>query len=163
MKIVSAYQIRFPHNLEKMVKRILRSVPQQYTTGLHSVILVDRITRKKVKDALGIYVPKSDSEMPHIEIAVETTFGNIPRFVFFLPFVTKVLLAGVLFHEIGHHYQTLSRTPKRGEVEMRADEFKKMMLRKAFPGWRFILRPFSPLLRPLRRRVGKDKNSYSHQ
>jgi len=150
-KVICAYRARFPRNIGKMAERILRAVPEQYTLGLDSIILVDRIRRSKSRDAVGIYVRKSASELPHVEIAVETLYEDMPGLVFFLPLVARLLLSEVMFHEVGHHYQTLIRTPKKSAIEKHAEDFSTMMMRRAFPGWRFVLRSLSRLISPLRR------------
>jgi hypothetical protein len=105
MKIINLYKGNYPHNIEKMIKKLLHSVPEENLIGLHSIVIVNKSTQKKSKDAAGLYVPKYKNELPRIEIAVDNVFFGLKRRYFLFPFIPKFILARVLYHEIGHHYQ----------------------------------------------------------
>jgi hypothetical protein len=109
-------------------------VPKNHLVGLHSINLVDRIQRREnPEDSLGVYVGQLSGESPHIEIAVQTLFEKMPQFYWFVPLVAKLMIARVLFHEIGHHVQfRQNRTRKRWE-EKEAERFGATLARRAFP------------------------------
>jgi hypothetical protein len=75
----------------------------------------------------------------------------MPSIFFHLPFLAKFILAGVLYHEIGHHYHLrLTHGVTKNQREDFADEYRKKMLRRTFYWWLLLLRPLRPLIHRLR-------------
>ena len=66
------------------------------------------------------------------------------------------MLAAVLFHEIGHHYQYFTHGVSKKTEQNFANNYKKRMLKKAFFWWRLIMLPFAPLIYLLRGRYAKE-------
>ncbi len=141
MKIINLYKGNCPRNIEKMIKKLLCSVPEENLIGLHSIVIVNKSAQKSHKDAAGLYIPKYKEELPRIEIAVANTFLGLKRRYFFFPFIPKFILARVLYHEIGHHYQFTHVRMKKEYYEDYAKKFCAKMLKKELFWWMLIFRP----------------------
>jgi len=154
------YRTQLPINIEKLISKLLIKVPQEHLVGLDSIALVDQLTYKKNQKAGGLYWPRKGHEPARIELAIDTIYRGVPRFVFFLPFVAKFMLAAVLFHEIGHHYQYFTHGVSKKTEQNFAAKYKKRMLKKTFFWWGLIMLPFAPLIYLLKgvtqKRSGKD-------
>jgi len=163
-------QTPLPWNIERRIQRLLRAVPQEHLIGLETIRLVDRVTDKQHPDAAGLYRRELDRPSGIIEIAVGRGGERIPRLLFFLPLIGQFILARILYHEVGHHYQyRLTHGVKREKAEPLVEQYKRRMLRRAFSGWRLVLAPLAPLS-PLIRRLGhalekrqKGKTRNSHR
>ena len=154
--IKQQYRTQLPINIEKLILNLLIKVPQEHLVGLDSIALVDQLTYKKNQKAGGLYWPRNGHEPARIELAIDTIYRGVPRFVFYLPFVAKFMLAAVLFHEIGHHYQYFTHGVSKKTEQNFANNYKKRMLKKAFFWWRLIMLPFAPLIYLLRGRYAKE-------
>ena len=141
MKIINLYKGNCPRNIEKMIKKLLRDVPEENMVGLYSIVIVNKSAQKKSTDARGLYIPQYKNELPRIELAVDNIFFKMKRIFFFFPFIPKYALANVLYHEIGHHYQSKHVRMKKEYQEDYAKKFCKKMLKKEFFWWIFFLRP----------------------
>lgn len=141
MKIINLYKGACPRNIEKMIKKLLRSVPEENMIGLHSIVIVNKSAQKKSKDASGLYMPRNKKELPRIELAVDNIFINMKRIYFFFPFIPKYLVADVLYHEIGHHYQYEYLRMRKEYREDYAKKFCAKMFQREFFWWMFFLRP----------------------
>jgi hypothetical protein len=73
-KIVNLYKGDYPRDVEKMIKKLLRNVPEDNLVGLQSIVIVNKSAQKKLKNAPGLYVPKSRRELQRVEIAVDNFF-----------------------------------------------------------------------------------------
>jgi hypothetical protein len=158
IKIENQYKEGVPINIEKTVNNLLIKVPKEQLVGLDTIVIVNKVTHKRGRKADGLYWPKIGSESARIEIAIGEIYKGMPRFVFFLPFIAKFMLADVLFHEIGHHYQSFTHNLKKEEWENFATKYKKKMLKKTFLWWRLLLLPLSPLVHWLNHRAQGKKN-----
>jgi len=161
IRVENLCQARIPFNIESAVRTLLLEVPPQHLLGLDAIIIVDRVRDKKNRQAGGIYRPKERRHQPAvIEIAVSAIYGGMPRIFFFLPFIAKFMLANVLFHEIGHHYQRFTHGVTKAAREDFAEMYKRQKLGKAFFWWQLLLSPLTPLIRWLSRvtnkRTGQD-------
>lgn len=137
-------------NIEKIVAKLLRVVPKEDLVGLERIVIVDQITKE---ETLGIYKYKHNFKPTSIEISFKSIYKGMPKFLFFLPFIPKFLLADVLYHEIGHHYErNFFHGIGKKEREKFADNYGKKMSKKAFWGWLILLYPLSPLIKYLNRR-----------
>jgi hypothetical protein len=106
----------------------------------------------------GLYWHKKGRELARIEIALSAIYKGVPKIIFFFPFVAKFMLANVLFHEIGHHYQQYVHGITKKDEEYFAEKYKKQMLKQTFSSWRFLLLPLSPLVHLLNR-VANDAHN----
>jgi hypothetical protein len=152
-RVIIQCQIWNGFNIEKFIHTLLRHVPSEHLTGLDMIVVVDQVTHKPSRKAGGIYWQKRGRRQAAIEIAVNAIYKGMPRFVLFLPFIAKFMLANVVYHEIGHHYQHFTHGVTRREREIFAEQYRKQMLRKAFLRWRLFLFPLAPLIRWLSRIV----------
>jgi hypothetical protein len=151
LRIESQYKRAIPLNIEKLAKNLLEKVPPEHLIGLDVISFVDTIPHKKNKLAGGLYWQKVGRDPALIEIGIEEIYRGMPRLCFFLPFIPKFMLANVLFHEIGHHFQRLAHGVSKREREAFADRYAKQMLKKVFRKWLFFLLPFAPLIHWLNR------------
>ncbi len=147
-------------NIEKNLKRYLKTVPDEHLVGLERITVIDRIEDKKNKEAGGLYRERCLLQSATIEIALDTVYKGMPKFLYYVPFISKFILAGVLYHEIGHHYQKrLSHGIRKSEQEKFAREYEIKMLKRAFWWWLILLLPFKPLVMFLRNRVITSKKN----
>lgn len=145
---------RTGHNIERILKRYLKIVPDEHLVGLECITVIDRIADKKNKEVGGLYRERYRLQSATIEIALDTVYKGMPKFLYYVPFISKFILAGVLYHEIGHHYQKrLSHGIRKSEQESFAREYEIKMLKRAFWWWLILLLPFKPLVMFLRKRV----------
>lgn len=144
-----------PFNIEKLIKRLLGYIPPEHLIGLNKIVILDDVTHGPLnkKGAMGIYRHKEVQQPATIEIAVSVIYRGMPRVLFYMPFVAKFMLANTLYHEIGHHYQQFTHGVKKQAWEDFADNYRKEMIRKAFKGWLFLFKPFTPLIRLLSRKA----------
>ncbi len=141
IKIINLYKGDCPLDLEKMIRKLLRVVPEENLIGLHSIVIVNTSAQKTHKEAAGLYIPKSKNEMARIEIAVDNVYFGLKRKYFHFPFIPKFILARVLYHEIGHHYQFKHLRMKKTYQENYAKKFSAKMLNKEMFFWMLFLRP----------------------
>lgn len=151
VRVEHRYQARLPFDVERSAHNLLKAVPQEHLLGLGSVILVDQLSHKRSHRSEGLYWHKRGHEPAKIEIAIGTIYKGMPRIIFYLPFIAKFMLANVLFHEVGHHYQQQIHGVTKKVEESFAGKYRKQMLTRAFPLWRLLLLPLSPLVFLLRR------------
>lgn len=138
----------FWFNIDKTISNLLDIIPNEHLIGLEKIIVVDEIKYKKKKNAAGSYSAKNGWDSAIIELSIKSIYKGMPRILFLLPFVAKFSLANVLFHEIGHHYHhKFKHRICKGKKEAFAEDYRKSMLKRAFWGWKIILRPISPLIR----------------
>jgi hypothetical protein len=144
IRIEKYYQMKIPVDMANMVHKLLKSIPQEHLIGLSAIILTDQLSQNK--HAEGLYWPKKEREPAKIGMALGMIYKGVPNFVFYLPFITKFMLASVLYHEIGHHYQRHVHGVKKKEQESFAEQYKKQMIKQTFSYLRPFLLPISPLV-----------------
>jgi hypothetical protein len=144
IRIVESYQdYRPPFDAAKVVRRLLRTVPQKYLLGLDCVVLVndaslprkDRVgktrSRKRKVDKshiLGRYHPEWRGKRPWIEIRVDRRISTFhPRAFLWFPLGRAICLGTVLYHELGHHVHDFIR-PEYKEKEDVADDWSTRFL-----------------------------------
>ena len=158
IRIEKSYQVRIPFDVEASVRKLLHKIPNEHLLGLAAIILVDQVTHKRNKKSGGLYLQKKGQDPAKIEIAIDSIYKGVPKFIFFLPFIVKFMLANVLFHEIGHHYMHHTHGVTKREEENFAEKYRKQMLKRTFFWWRLLLLPLSPLIRWLNRIAHRGTN-----
>jgi hypothetical protein len=147
IKVEKYYRVEIPIDISCMVQNLLKKIPHEHLIGLGAIILMDELTNnKRSHGAAGLYWRKNGREEARIEIALSAIYKGMPKTFFYFPFVAKFMLASVLFHELGHHYQQHVHGITKKDEESFAEKYKKQMLKQAFSSWRFLLLPFSPLV-----------------
>lgn len=145
VEIVTRYRDYTPYvDVTRSVRYLVDSVPAQFLVALREIVLTNtmapsrhrrrrrvwsREVKRQASDARGLYHRASPGKAASIELFVDRVLEGLPRVVQLVPFVRDILLAKVLFHELGHHiHRTLSR--QAGEAEDIAEEWaRKMMAR----------------------------------
>lgn len=140
----------FLFDVEKEVNKLLSFIPPEHLMGLERIVLLDEIWANKGHRLAGTYKMKQGLQGPAIEISINSTFRGMPHIFFCLPFVARFTLADILYHEIGHHYHSAhTHGVNKKRKEQFAEDYGKIMLRRAVFFWTFFLRPLSPVLRYL--------------
>lgn len=107
-----------------------------------------RVNGRKYKRAhcLGFYNPGSRNQAPWIEIVVDRTIESFPTFLTRFNVVRDNLLAGTLYHEIGHHlHETVGSAARGGEAS--AEDWRKRLTRLHNRRCYGYLRPVIRLIR----------------
>ncbi len=143
-QIVEAYRdYRPPFDATRMVRTLLRTVPEKYVRGLDCVVLLNEAFlphRKRGsrvrsrKDAfgkswvLGRYHHAWRGKPPWIELFVDRIICDVhPTILIWIPPVRAVCFARVLYHELGHHIHDFIR-PEYNEKEEVADRWGTKLL-----------------------------------
>lgn len=170
IKIIEAYeQYTPPFNVAKVVRQLLRPIPEKYGIGLSSIVLTsqaalprkDRIgktrSRKRKHDKsriLGRYHYKWQGKEAWIEIRVDKAienWANPSKWFWILPMCRQICIGEVLYHELGHHAHYCVR-PEFEEKEDVAETWKKRFMnnfmRKKYWWALPILVPLAHKLRP---------------
>jgi len=156
VRVETRSRVKFPLDVEKLVKRLLAKIPSEHLQGLDSILIVDVPSDRPANSTRGRYLPKSGKLNPaRIEIAPQVIYRGVPRTLFRLPFICEFMLANVLYHEIGHHHQQFIHGVSKHRAERFAEKYKREMIRKAFFWWRIFLLPIASLVRRLREKSGK--------
>lgn len=160
-----AYQA--PRWVRPTVERLLASIPAGHLSGLGTVVLTDAAAigagktrrvegRKYSRNAcLGFYRRKQGGTPASIEIVVDNALDGWPAFVFALNLSRDLVLARVLFHELGHHLDAaIGAAAPSGEAA--AEDWNRRLGRLYFRRRYWWLRPiavvFNPIVRWMRRR-----------
>jgi hypothetical protein len=108
-------------------------LPQNYLSGLHSVVLTDsaaigkgktrRVSGKKYlrRDCLGFYNSARKGEAASVELVVDNIiaqgFRGRAAVLTPFPFFRETAFARILFHEVGHHLDhTIGAPARTGEA-----------------------------------------------
>lgn len=155
-----------PFDVVPIVERMLASVPPKYLVGLSEVVLTNssglprklrrsvtksRKRKVKVAEAAGLYHQAWQGNRAWIEIFVDNMMRALEASWWLkIAYVRESVLAGVLFHEIGHHIHATAHPEYRDKEDV-ADSWKLKLNRQYFriqhPWVRIIAYPFRPLLR----------------
>lgn len=156
-----------PSWVRRSIERLIDGVPGKYVNGLHSVILTNIdglnhsrrrqkiLSRKRkvaVRECRGLYHYKWQGKAATIELFVDKIIHRWPVLVLKAPLFQDLLLAEVLYHELGHHIHS-TRAPEHREREDVAEDWQKKLERHYFRQrykWlkpvRFILKPIAAIL-----------------
>jgi hypothetical protein len=151
-RIVESYRdYKPPFDASKVVRILLKTVPEKYLRGLDCVVLVNQafLPRRNKgsrvrsrKDAfgklqvLGRYHFASHGKPPWIEVFVDRIISDIhPRILIWIPPLRLICFAHVLYHEIGHHIHDFIRpeyAEKEGVAERWSTKLMESFLRKRY-------------------------------
>ncbi len=78
--------------------------------------------RKHVaRECRGFYLPATERWPASLTVIVDNVFRGVPSSALRIPVVREILLAGTLYHEIGHHLErTLGAPARAGEAAAEA-------------------------------------------
>ncbi len=132
-----------PKEAAKLVVSLLDTVPKSLYVGLAQVCLTDasvlsrakrrrKTTQKsRVGETLAVYWPSSIRESARIEIFVDKVLDQLPPTLRRVEFIRELVIADVLFHELGHHVQAKARVRlRRNKEETFADNIAAKLLRR---------------------------------
>jgi hypothetical protein len=162
-----------PRAARRSIERLLSSLPAGRLAGLESVVLTSASTlgqgktrrirgrKYREKDCLGFYHPASSSSGPWIELVVDNIVRTVPSGFFFSRYLSDLIFASTVFHEVGHHLDaTIGSPSKTGEAA--ADSWASILGKQYFlKRYRVLARVLgllSKILRPvLRRKLAEAK------
>ena len=147
------------------VERLLHSLDPSHMNGLTAIVLTDSKTADARKNSrrmrgnrrgvvIGRYHPASSASQAWIEIVVDRVVPDLPQHLAWLQFVRDFAIAGVLFHEIGHHLHATVGSAGRGGEES-AEDWRLRLSAVHFNRRFWYLRPILPVLSRLARGVAK--------
>jgi hypothetical protein len=135
-----------PSYVRGTVEALVKSVPEKHLVGLSSIILTTTtasnrsLRRRKMKhrgqtrhwvEANGSYQPAWPGHSPFIRLYVNNILAQYPPAASRASLISKLLLAGTLFHEIGHHIH-LTKSPEFRHREDVADDWADRLTRQYF-------------------------------
>ncbi len=135
MKIEIAPNLKksYTYDFEKSIREILKKISKQNLAGLHKIQIIDYSPEKRRKDYYGFYYGRETGEkQPRIVICVNNIFKGYPEFIINHTFITKLLLAETLFHEVAHHCQSLRHGMNKNKSEDDAKRYVREMMRQHF-------------------------------
>jgi len=160
-QIVVAFQnYTPPFNAKKVIGNMLRVVPPQYLWGLHSVILtnVQALSRKErdrralsqtklaLGKSLGYYTQSWKGEPAQVTLLIDNLEKSWGRGWLRFGIIRDVPLAGLLYHEIGHHIHRV-HAPKYEDREEVADKWSDKLCGKYLHRQYWYLAPAFCLIR----------------
>ena len=141
VKVVEAYVDYIPtFDFSRMTNHLLSTVPEKYLEGLGSIVLCNmsgmprserrgtlprkkrRIQRTRVA---GLYHYNRAGQKAWVQVYVDK-IAMRPRFIRYIRRLREMLLAAVLYHEIGHHIHAFH--PEFREKESVADKWAGRLL-----------------------------------
>jgi hypothetical protein len=169
MKITTNFgTYRPPFNVSHSVTRLLASVPAEYLIGLGEIVLTSteclprsrrrsvtksRGRKVRIVTVRGLYHAAWQGKDARIEIFVDNSLDGMSRTWWLkLPLLREIVIADVLFHEIGHHIHA-TRRPEHREKEDVAEYWKYKLEARFFRKEYWWLVPFVTWLRVFRRPV----------
>ena len=135
LKIETAPNLKklYTYDFAKSIREILKKISEQNLVGLHKIQILDYSPEKRRKDYYGFYYGRETGEkQPRIVICVNNIIKGYPDFVINRTFITKLLLADTLFHEVAHHIQSLRHGINKSKSEDDAKKYVRKMMWKHF-------------------------------
>lgn len=129
-----------------VVMRLLTGIPEIYLSGLDLVLLTNQegVNRKKrrqktiarkrkvaVNKCRGLYHKQWQGKPAKIELFVDNIIMGVPEWALRVPFISDIIFADVLYHELGHHVH-YTKSPEYREREDVADDWQKKLGRLYF-------------------------------
>ena len=156
-----------PQGVRSAIEKLLSAVPEEFQAGLVSVVLTNsdsvgkgktrRVKGRKYRQRScgGFYHPRHKGERPWIEVVVDNTLGDTPPLLLRIPLIRELMLAGTLFHELGHHLDaTVGAPAPSGEAA--AEAWRKRLSRSYFrKHYWYLIIPLNILLAPFHRIIGR--------
>ncbi len=119
MNICESYQLADPpFAVRPVVEALLSIVPAEYLVGLDRVVLTDTHSlnrdqrrekirsgrrKRRITECTALYHYAARGHLPWIQIFVDNLVTGYRPLYFRLSFLRRVIVAQVLFHELGHH------------------------------------------------------------
>lgn len=126
----------FSIDFRKKINKLLTIIPKEHLINLDKIkITYYPPNNKGLKKAEGFYMPRGQGhgERANITLCLKNILADLPEFFFkVFPFFLNSFIADVLYHEIGHHYRTLSYGIKDKIMEKYAEKYSLKMKRKYF-------------------------------
>ncbi len=132
-----------PFDIASTTRSLLDRVPENRLPGLRRIVLTNidalpagrkraktkaRGRKVKIAETRGLYHQEWGADPAWIEIFVDKVTEGIPRFVFTSRFLRDIVVADVLYHEIGHHlHYTIAR--EHAERENVAEKWMRRLTR----------------------------------
>jgi hypothetical protein len=143
-----------PYDVERIVRVLLRYVPEEHLAGLDCIVLTNSTSTRKLRrgktwsrsrkvrmvECLGFYHGR------RIELLVDNILESLPASFMRWRIMRESQFGRVLYHEIGH-YIHFTKRPEFREVEDVADEWGKRLMQGFVRRRYWYLRPFA---RPVR-------------
>lgn len=155
--VVESYRdFQPPPEFKRSVEMLLRYVPEEYLVGLKTVVLTNRAAldrnqrrqkiwsrNRKVRlaDCRGSYSRAWKSSPATVWLYVDNIVQSEPEWLRRIPVLRFVEVGEVLYHEIGHHIQTVHHPVYEGPENIAEDWSRKP--------WRHFLRTRYWYLTPL--------------
>jgi len=161
-----------PSWLRHAVECLLSTVPPGYLLSLSKVVLTDSASIRKGKtqrikgqkyvarECRGFYLAATERWPASLTVVVDNVFRGTPSYALRIPVVREILLAGTLYHEIGHHLERTIGAPARAG-EAAAEAWSKRLSRQHL--WRRhrlasgLFWVVTPVTRIILRRYGSGK------
>lgn len=139
--------------IARSVTNLLAETPAKFLSGVDCIVILDseslsrrerhRLRRRPNDFVLGSYFSRNRTRPPRIEIYSDGLLNSKLAMYLRLPAFRDVLVARVLFHELGHHISSMVE-PRHASREAVAERWAKKLARQA-------LRARFPTLHPLLR------------
>lgn len=146
MKIINNFPAFTKFNIEEVISRSLKVIPDEHFKDIESITLINRFSGELHKNSNGRYSKKKKLNPAKIEIAVGEVLNYEDNWLFEFMFSwNKLLLSQELFFQLGHHYAYLINVSSKKETKEIASQYRGAMSGKASPFIAKIAR--SPLTR----------------
>lgn len=157
-----------PKRARRVVERLLSTLPEGHLAGLEAVVLTNsarmgkgktkRIKGRKYPEAqcLGFYHPATQQKGPWIQIVVDNIAAHMPPFFWRSKFLSDMIFAGTVYHEVGHHLDATIGSPSR-TGEAAADEWsRRLRLRHFAARYPILMRLLHFVLKRLPSRIDEE-------
>jgi hypothetical protein len=137
--------------IEADIERLLMTVPHDDLVGLDEIAVADALPRRGQHVAAGLYRRRWSRggwqrQPARIDLAFDGIYLDMPRWLFRVPFVRRLMLANILYHEIGHHvHRVRAHGVSKGDQEEFAERYARAQLKHLFTRWRPLIAPFARL------------------
>jgi hypothetical protein len=156
------------------IARLVDGIPAQYANGLHSITLTNTsglnhrrrrqktIARKRkvsIIECRGLYHQAWQGKPAMIELFIDKILYRWPALILKVPLFQDMLLADVLYHELGHHiHKTCAPEHREREdvAEVWGKKIGRLYFRQKYKWFKllgFILKPLVSLLLKIVRRI----------
>lgn len=145
-----------PVNVKKTVQVLLEYVPPEDLAHLESIVLTNTaaLSRRRRRErrssgaplshVLGRYYLRWKWEPAHIELYMDNILEDVSWYDLRLPVFRNMMFAKILYHEIGHHVQVISKAQcikKEDFAEKFASRLFTRFFQKRYGHWRPWTKP----------------------